>query len=232
MDDLTATVEQHERSLPGIERIHGYISDINTLRNDKPDHVVELCSALIECASKNILKSHEHSDTLERVEGEKLKSGVRKSLNKVKYFDPLIDDAIVGHLCDAVQDLGKLRNKRGEVVHGRVHPKLESSSIRFQDLILRFTESIAIYLIEVTADCASIDLGEDEAQIEYGASTNENFNSDYDIRISAELAEKEIDAPEFFQGNSPSYALYLLDYEEYVEQLEEWMDQNQSDSIS
>lgn len=216
MQDLLTVIEEQESLIPGIERLRGYVADIEAASADKPDHVLELCSALIECTSKNILKNHAHADDPERIEREKLKNGVRKSLNKVRGLDPLVDDAIIAHLCSAVQDLGNLRNSRGEVVHGRIHPKLHTSSRRFQNLVTRFTEAIAIYLIEVTADCAQIVIDDEDDKIEFDQPDSEDFNNFLDDEVS--------DDHGLHYGQRPSYALYLLDYDLYVERLEEWQD--------
>ena len=141
-------------------------------------------------------------------------------------IDPLVDKEMISSIASAVQEMVNLRNKRDEGAHGHLHPLIESSHPRLEDFVVRTTEAITIYLIEVTVSCLSIELDEQEAEVEYEDPDNGQFNTEYDELIEASLIQKGVDPNDVYYNETPSYALFALDPKEYVQLLENWRDQN------
>jgi hypothetical protein len=190
-----------------------YLATIEIIESNvdsNPDISVESCKSLIEGISKMFLKYIDKSYSYEDVEGMEFLKRFKKSMGVLSSVCSELETDFVNKACVLMQALGELRNKRGDISHGRVSPKLVSSSSQFSKLVIQSTEVLAFYLLEqfYRADLS------DRIKIEY------NDNPEFNIWLD------EINP---LNGVSFSKALFEQDNVAYCEQLEDYKIQKLED---
>ena len=205
------------------------------------DHSIEACKALLEGISKTIigqvdLRYKGVEDRFTEQERRNLKTVKTKIERNNTDFHELVQHAIVvlaafHHACEKDFLLGfsnkffttvaKLRDRRGDVAHGREAPKFDKSSLTLAEMIESITDVIAFHMLEVFSLIDfSIDKIPDtnvwieEAFMIKPASDLENLDvRERQIRdFNAQLDEEN----HIGDGMSYSLALYQQRKEEYL----------------
>lgn len=169
-----------------------------------PDISIECCKSLIEGISKSILKTLDKAYNPKYIDKMDLSPLVKKALEKLSEFDPSIEDSFITRSTSLIHVLGEVRNKRGDISHGKHTPKDYSSNAHFSSLVLHISEGIIFYILKIFF---SIDLTFQE-MIVYD--DNSGFNDWLD-------EQHPLDS-----NVSYSRALYDQYYVDYELQLEEY----------
>lgn len=168
-----------------------------------PDICIESCKSLIEGISKTILKTLDTTATSKSLEGKDFHNLFRDALNKLSEYNEDIEVDFVRRAVSLIQVLGEIRNKRGDISHGKLAPKELVSYSQFSKLVSQMTEGIVFYVLE---QFFAIDLSFKE-EVKY--EDNPNFN-------------QMLDDFNYFENLSYSKALFDQDYVAYCEQLLEY----------
>jgi len=115
-------------------------------------------------------------------------------------------------MVDVVVAIGRVRNRRGDVSHGHVSPKNESSCDFFSKFIMQSSARICEYLLTLFFQ---IDLDKSETT---SYDEHPNFNESIDDAFKMSLEEKADYVDVIY-----SEALYHQDYDDYDERLQEYL---------
>jgi hypothetical protein len=171
--------------------------------NTNPDICIESCKSLIEGISKTILKSLDSTTNDKSLDGKDFQILFKESLTKLSEYNEDIEVDFVRRAVSLIQILGEIRNKRGDISHGKIAPKELTSYSQFSKLVSQMTEGIVFYVLE---QFFAIDLSfKDEVKYE----DNIDFN-------------QMLDEVNFIENLSYSKALFDQDYVAYCEQLLEF----------
>ncbi len=113
-----------------------------------PDITIESCKSLIEGISKFILEKID--DTYQPTEINKLEFCplFNRLLDKIADRNDDFELAFAKKLSGLMHELGTIRNKRGDISHGRLSPKEQISSIQFAKLVKVISAGIVTYVLD------------------------------------------------------------------------------------
>ncbi|WP_461629433.1 hypothetical protein [Labilibaculum euxinus] len=141
---ISENIEKHghfEEYFKIIEIIHA-----NEFAN--PDICIESCKALIEGISKTIIVNLDNTRTAENIDDDNLPKLFKESMNLLSDNCEDIEGDFVIRFSAIIQVLGEIRNKRGDISHGRMAPKAVFSSRKLASTVKNMTESILEYVLE------------------------------------------------------------------------------------
>ncbi|MCW8331963.1 abortive infection family protein [Photobacterium sp. SDRW27] len=222
MDSLKNLIEQHLPDFPDFDYYLPIIEKAVVNQEPHPDICIECCTSLIQGLSKTIISR------LDPVEYEK------KFNNKSKDTQDLVKPALkllAEDMSNIEEDfirkgtsltiaISTLRNKRGDISHGKAVPKTLKSNMDLSRIVLEMTEPLLRFMLASffrisyeRLDISEIDIDEEADLDKINYNDNEEFN-DY------------LDEEYPYNGKLLySQALYELYYEDYLVQLEEYNDQ-------
>lgn len=214
-----------------------------------PDNCIETCKSLIEGISKTVLSQIDikQQEVRKRFNIHELKSldiTFDKIAGKGEDFAVLFRQAIVvlsnyhpacqKELIDCFgnkfcQYIGKLRNDRGDIAHGREAPKLEKSTLDLAYMIENITDLITFHMLEIlslTDFSRTEEVSQEQAIIE-----SFMFKEEFELK---DITDQEQCIREFNESldklypleGKPRYsrALYEQYKEDYEIQLQEFID--------
>lgn len=115
---------------------------------DNPDICIESCKALIEGISKTIIVNLDNTKTPDNIDDDNLPKLFKESMNLLSNNCEDIEGDFVVRFSAIIQVLGEIRNKRGDISHGRMAPKAIFSSYKLASTVKNMTESILEYVLE------------------------------------------------------------------------------------
>ena len=145
-----------------------------------PDICIEACKSLIEGICKAILKSIDNGLDERAIEGMTAKRLAERAMTDLSAFDESIEVNFITNFSNLMQDLASIRNKRGDVSHGHVSPKLVKSTPEFAEYIYRLTEHTVHYMLRVFY---AIDFG----SIAYGDNPDFNAMLDEEVQLDGKV---------------------------------------------
>jgi hypothetical protein len=113
-----------------------------------PDICIESCKALIEGVSKTIIISLDNTKTSDNIDDDNLPKLFKESMNLLSNNCVDIEGDFVVRFSAIIQVLGEIRNKRGDISHGRMAPKAIFSSPKLATTVKNMTENILEYILE------------------------------------------------------------------------------------
>ncbi|HBB96100.1 MAG TPA: hypothetical protein DC054_11985 [Blastocatellia bacterium] len=176
----------------------------------QPDICIESCKSLIEGISKTILKALNPAQTDAVLNRKVFKDLFREALAALAQRNPTMEAEFVRRSVGVVQVIGEIRDKRGDISHGKIAPKELASYAQFSKLIMHMTEGIAFYMLD---QFFQIDLSFTEV-VKY--EDNDKFN---------EFLDRQNPMPglsyskALFDQDNVSYCEQLLDYQTEAEEL-------------
>lgn len=186
-----------------------------------PDISVETCKALLEGISKTVLMHTKPEWERHRIEGMTFSKLVSHAMHDLRENDDVVEDQFKSHVVSFSQSLATLRNHRSDISHGRGAPKINESSRRFAALCFQTTEAIALYMLEAYFErrAAASVLSEDvDDEPLPGGIQNIGYEENPDFN-------EELDSHHPLDGKLLySDALYRLYYEDYIIELESYID--------
>lgn len=176
----------------------------------QPDICIESCKSLIEGVSKTILKDLDVS--FNRAETDKLDFHplFKKALHKLAEHKTEIEIDFVSKAASLIHTLGEIRNKRGDISHGKLAPKELSSYAQFSKLVMQMTEGIVFYVLE---QFFSIDLSYKQ-EIKYEDNSDFNLWLDESNPIGSLSYSRAL-----FDQDNVSYFEELLEYQTEQEEI-------------
>ncbi|MEH6742687.1 hypothetical protein [Hyphomonas sp.] len=211
---MRALVDLIERHAKSDSEFHYYITIIEKAEENEqshPDITIECCTALFQGISKSIVHRLDPECDIPTLDRETLPKQVRYAFNCLKQNDDVVEDEYARAAENLARIAGSLRNVRGDISHGRAVPKELESDRSLSRLVLTTSEAVLRYML---ASYFSI-RPEPEQLVEY--QENPAFNDELD-----ELNPLE---------GKPLYsrALYEQYYEDYLVQLDDFMDRMDSE---
>lgn len=204
--NLTKTlIEENSNRYKNIEYYFSIIEIIEQNISSNPDVAIESCKSLFEGLSKFILKQLDKAYDKKTINKMDFQPLFKKALEKLADFSENIEIDFVKRANSLVHNLGDVRNKRGDISHGKLSPKEIFSDKEFSMLVVHLTDGLAFYILK---NFFSVEY---EEEIEY--SDNESFN-DY------------LDEINYIDGISYSKALFEQDNVAYIELLKEFLSED------
>lgn len=179
-----------------VEKIEGNV-DVN------PDIAIESCKSLLEGLSKFIWKQIDVSYDAVTVDKMDFHPLVRQAVYKLSSFNEDLEVDFVNKLNKLIVSIGEVRNKRGDLSHGRLSPKEYFSDTHFSNLVMNITDNMLSYILHCFSKVSIV------KELEY--EDNLDFNEKLDL-----------DTP--FGFLSYSKALFDQDQVAYEQELQDYLD--------
>lgn len=112
-----------------------------------PDISIESCKALLEGISKFIWKQIDQSyDALvaDKMDFHQL---VKQAMTKLAVLNEDIELDFVNKVNKLIVSIGEVRNKRGDISHGKLSPKEYFSDSQFAYLVMNITDNMLFYVL-------------------------------------------------------------------------------------
>lgn len=112
-----------------------------------PDISIESCKALLEGLSKFIWKQIDQ--TYDALVADKMDFHpvVRQAMTKLADLNEDIELDFVNKLNKLIVSIGEVRNKRGDISHGKLSPKEYFSDSQFAYLVMNITDNMLYYVL-------------------------------------------------------------------------------------
>ncbi len=114
----------------------------------QPDICIESCKSLIEGISKSVLKGLDGSFDQREIDKLEFHPLFKRALNKLAEYKTEIEIDFINKSASLIHTLGEIRNKRGDISHGKLAPKELFSYAQFSKLVVQMTEGIVFYVLE------------------------------------------------------------------------------------
>lgn len=200
-------IEANKDFYPWLSEFYVVISSIENNLLQHPDISIESCKALLESIANTTLQKLDTTHVKDNnIEVHKL---LKKAKEKLLTFDVEAEDDILVKAISLLHGIAEIRNKRGDISHGRALPKELRSSIQLAKLIKSTTDGIASYFLYLLCEAMNLDPG-----IKY--EDNPIFN---------EYLDDSLDVGDI-TGQSPSYILFTIDPISYSDRLELYLSED------
>jgi hypothetical protein len=133
------------------EHFRYYVSIIEIIEtniNTNPDVSIESCKSLVEGLSKSILKQLDNTYSNTEIDGLNFQQLFKRAMLKLAENHSAIEIDFINQANKLIVTLGEIRNKRGDISHGKLAPKFVFSSSKYAELIMKMTESVIYYILE------------------------------------------------------------------------------------
>ena len=125
------------------------LDEINENIRNNPDISIESCKSLVEGISRKIL-DYVDIDYLE--EGRQIDSPkmlIKKVMDFFVLYDPNLHEGYVSLVADLIKELSDLRNKRGDISHGRSAPKKFQSDSNMSIMVAEITDILINHILTI-----------------------------------------------------------------------------------
>lgn len=112
-----------------------------------PDISIESCKALLEGLSKFIWKQIDLSYDALVADKMDFHPVVRQAMNKLADYNEDIELDFVNKVNKLIVSIGEVRNKRGDISHGKLSPKEYFSDSQFSQLVMNITDNMLYYVL-------------------------------------------------------------------------------------
>jgi len=114
----------------------------------QPDVVIEGCKAFIEGISKKIVLTLDKSTNTSAINSKDYPVIFKEAVNKISDYSNGFEVDFINRACSLISLHGNIRNKRGDISHGKSYPKEEYSTPLFAELVVQVTDAITVYMVE------------------------------------------------------------------------------------
>ena len=136
-----------EKSYSNIDYYYTIVEKIENNVNNRPDVSIESCKSLIEGISKFIWRQLDNGYDNIRVDKKDFPDIFKKSIAMLALHSEIIEEDFVRRSCALIQAIGEIRNKRGDISHGKLSPKEILSDVHFSNLIMQMTDGLMFYIL-------------------------------------------------------------------------------------
>lgn len=140
-------LKQLETQYFNIEYYYTIVSKIEENVVSNPDIAIESCKSLFEGLGKFIILNIDKSLNFTIVDNFKYKRAISKAVELLEQKDLEFESDFSKRLLEVLDILGNIRNDRGDISHGRLAPKPETSDSHFSNFVMALTDSFASYLL-------------------------------------------------------------------------------------
>lgn len=165
-----------------------------------PDICIESCKALIEGISKTIIVSLDNTKTVDNIDIDNIPKLFSDAMKLLANNCQDIEGDFVLRFSGIINVLAEIRNKRGDISHGRMAPKAIYSSKKLASTVMNMTDTMLEYTLEHYFD---LDLNFKE-KIDYNADEMKSYNNWLDESVDFPIAKARY-----------SQILYEHDLDEY-----------------
>ena len=192
-----------ESRYTNIDYYQTIIQKIEENVENHPDISIECCKALLEGLSKFIWKQIDLSYDALVADKMDFHPVVRQAMTKLADLNEDIELDFVNKVNKLIVSIGEVRNKRGDISHGKLSPKEYFSDSQFAYLVMNITDNMLYYVLHSFSKVSVI------KELEY--EDNTEFNDWFDNENP--------------MGNlSYSKALFDQDQVAYEQELENYLD--------
>lgn len=199
-----------ESRYTNIDYYQTIIEKIEENVDSNPDISIESCKALLEGLSKFIWKQIDLSYDATVADKMDFHPVVRQAMTKLADYNEDIELDFVNKVNKLIVSIGEVRNKRGDISHGKLSPKEYFSDSQFSNLVMNITDNMLYYVLHSFSKVAIA------KELEY--EDHKEFN-------------------EWFDSENPlgflSYSRALFDQEPvtYQEELQNYLDSKETAEI-
>lgn len=112
-----------------------------------PDISIESCKALLEGLSKFIWKQIDQNYDASVADKMDFHPVVRQAMTKLADLNEDIELDFVNKVNKLIVSIGEVRNKRGDISHGKLSPKEYFSDSQFAYLVMNITDNMLYYVL-------------------------------------------------------------------------------------
>lgn len=131
-----------ESRYTNIDYYQTIIQKIEENVESKPDICIESCKALLEGLSKFIWKQIDLSYDALVADKMDFHPVVRQAMTKLADYNEDIELDFVNKVNKLIVSIGEVRNKRGDISHGKLSPKEYFSDSQFAQLVMNITDNM------------------------------------------------------------------------------------------
>lgn len=209
---IKANVEKHRN-------FEEYFKIIEVIQNNvetNPDICIEACKSLIEGVSKTVLSNLDKTISFAELDDfksvEKLFKTAMTKLSDA--CDAEFEGDFVVRYSGMIQVIGEIRNKRGDISHGRLAPKPIFSSSKLAFAVANMTECILEYVLE---HYFKLNLTE---KLDYYSTDLEDYNEWLNDKTDNFTAKIDFSLMLFQTSYEKYEEIYFFDYQEYLSEIE------------
>jgi hypothetical protein len=187
-----------ESQYSNIDYYYTIVEKIEENVNSNPDIAIESCKSLLEGLSKFIWKQIDSTYDAIKVDKMDFQPLFKQSVTKFSELNEDLEDDFIYKANKLIVSIGDVRNKRGDISHGKLSPKLLLSDSHFSNLVVSMTDNLLFYILSCFANIVIT------KELEY--EDNPDFN-------------EKLDNENAFGFLSYSKALFDQDIEAYKQEL-------------
>jgi len=148
MEKLRSVISANLNKHAHFEEYFKIITVIEEHETNNPDICIESCKALVEGISKTILVSLDNTKTPKNIDKDDLPKLFKETMRKLAEECKDLEGDFAARFSGIIQVIGEIRNKRGDISHGRIAPKHIFSSAKLATTVVNMTESMLEYILE------------------------------------------------------------------------------------
>ncbi len=202
-------LKQLESQYINIDYYYILVDKIEENVNSNPDISIESCKSLLEGISKFIWRQIDSNYDPEIADQMEFQPLVRQAVNKLGDLNEDIEVDFVNKVNKLIVSIGEVRNKRGDISHGKLSPKEYFSDAHFSNLIMSITDNMLYYILHCFSKVTPV------KEIKY--EDNTDFNSKLDTENSFGLLSY---SKALFNQDIEAYKQELLAYQDSLEKEE------------
>jgi hypothetical protein len=206
MKQTKEILERLESQYSNIEYYNIIVDKIEENVSTNPDIAIESCKSLLEGISKFILKQIDTAYDPLVVDKTDFHPLVKQAMFKLSEFNEDVEVDFINKANKLIVSIGEVRNRRGDISHGKLSPKEYLSDAHFSNLVMSMTDSLLSYILI----CFSNVIPLKELEYEDNPEFNEKLDNENDfgfLSYSKALFDQDIEA----------YKQELLAYEDSLE---------------
>ena len=156
MDSTRHIIRRHKKNWPDFEYYLGIIDKAEKNLEIHPDISIEASKALIEGVCQSILRRLDNTFSSKWAKDVSLGQLFSRTKNVLAEMDLGLEEQfleaanqLVHQIGNLYAEIGRIRNARGDISHGKEVPKEEVSAPHFARMIFHVAEGISFYLLHV-----------------------------------------------------------------------------------
>lgn len=199
-------LKQLQEDYSNIDYYNIVIDKIENNVNENPDIAIESCKSLLEGLSKFIW--NQVDGAYDPIVADKMDFHplVRKSMNKLAELNEDIEIDFVNKINKLIVSIGELRNRRGDISHGKLSPKEYFSDTQFSNLVMNITDHMLYYVLHCFSKIEPV------KELEY------DDNPDFNKKLAGDNPLEFLSySKALFEQDQVAYEQELQDYLETTE---------------
>lgn len=147
MKQTKGILQKIEETHQDVDYYYSIIEIIESNVDINPDISIESCKSLMEGISKFTLKQLDRGYDCHCVDKLEFQPLFKKSLSKLAEYSDSLEQDFVVRASSLIQLIGEIRNKRGDISHGKLAPKEIYSEKLFSNLVMQITDGLVFYIL-------------------------------------------------------------------------------------